>query len=64
MPLLQGFAGVRQMFCGCKIILVYKVKFETLNPQSLSCFKSTPLINEVSEDGFSRLNFLLWKNQG
>lgn len=52
------------MFCGCKIILVYKVKFETLNPQSLSCFKSTPLINEVSEDGFSGLNFLLWKNQG
>lgn len=57
MALLQGLAGIRQVFRGCKIILVYKIKFETLNLQSPSCFQSTPLITEFLKMNFLGINF-------
>lgn len=64
MALLQGLAGIRQVFRGCKIILVYKIKFETLNLQSPSSFQSTPLITEVLKMNFLGANSLLWDNEG
>lgn len=64
MALLQGLAGIRQVFRGCKIISVYKIKFETLNLQSPPSFQSSPLITEGLKMNFLGANSLLWDNEG